>query len=179
MYSDVDVDNDDDEGPSAGSNQGVGQTREKEISIIAAYGSANTPMKLLTKRTGKKKLCKADLEGPAFNLAKAFHKNSVFLQYQMDECHKLLTNKVDWMLSMASLTGGLGGRNSISTNTVSPDVKQSGLQIANSVVSIHSIFMKAQPSAQDRQDQSSHSSQHVDKKPGDPESCGRLTARDG
>ncbi|GKF80561.1 hypothetical protein Tco_0239163, partial [Tanacetum coccineum] len=39
---------------------------------------------------------KADLEGPTFNLVKAFHKNSVFLQYQMDECHKLLTNKVDW-----------------------------------------------------------------------------------
>ncbi|GJZ39044.1 hypothetical protein Tco_0585607, partial [Tanacetum coccineum] len=47
------------------------------------------------RRTGKKKLCKADLEGPAFNLVKAFHKNSVFLQFQMDECHKLLTNKVD------------------------------------------------------------------------------------
>ncbi|GKD65045.1 hypothetical protein Tco_1307153 [Tanacetum coccineum] len=41
----------------------------------------------------KKKLCKADLEGPTFNLVKAFHKNNVFLQYQMDECHKLLTNK--------------------------------------------------------------------------------------
>ncbi|GJU21521.1 hypothetical protein Tco_1154863 [Tanacetum coccineum] len=38
---------------------------------------------------------KVSLEGPAFNLVKAFHKNSVFLQYQMDECHKLLTNKVD------------------------------------------------------------------------------------
>ncbi|GKC49720.1 hypothetical protein Tco_1072465 [Tanacetum coccineum] len=50
---------------------------------------------VLQKRTGKKKLYKADLEGPAFNLVKAFHKNSVFLQYQMDECHKLLTNKVD------------------------------------------------------------------------------------
>ncbi|GKD07887.1 hypothetical protein Tco_1187572, partial [Tanacetum coccineum] len=48
-----------------------------------------------TTRTGKKKLCKADLEGLAFNLVKAFHKNNVFLQYQMDECHKLLTNKVD------------------------------------------------------------------------------------
>ncbi|GJU82925.1 hypothetical protein Tco_1285290 [Tanacetum coccineum] len=48
-----------------------------------------------TTRTGKKKLCKADLEGPAFNLVKAFHKNNVFLQFQMDECHKLLTNKVD------------------------------------------------------------------------------------
>ncbi|GKF69486.1 hypothetical protein Tco_0202543 [Tanacetum coccineum] len=43
----------------------------------------------------KKKLCKADLKGPAFNLVKAFHKNNVFFQYQMDECHKLLTNKVD------------------------------------------------------------------------------------
>ncbi|GJY38442.1 hypothetical protein Tco_0424806 [Tanacetum coccineum] len=48
----------------------------------------------------KKKLCKADLEGPAFNLVKAFHKNSVFLQFQMDECHKLLTNKVDLVKSL-------------------------------------------------------------------------------
>ncbi|GJR14763.1 retrovirus-related pol polyprotein from transposon TNT 1-94 [Tanacetum coccineum] len=48
-------------------------------------------------RTGKKKLCKADLEGSAFNLVKAFHKNGVFLQYHMDECHKLLTNKfLEW-----------------------------------------------------------------------------------
>ncbi|GJW30417.1 hypothetical protein Tco_0047292 [Tanacetum coccineum] len=52
-------------------------------------------IKWFCRRTGKKKLCKADLEGPAFNLVKVFHKNSVFLQYQMDECHKLLTNKVD------------------------------------------------------------------------------------
>ncbi|GJT13134.1 hypothetical protein Tco_0860176, partial [Tanacetum coccineum] len=52
-------------------------------------------IKWFCRQTGKKKLCKADLEGPAFNLVKAFHKNSVFLQYQMDECHKLLTNKVD------------------------------------------------------------------------------------
>ncbi|GJU30995.1 hypothetical protein Tco_1174584 [Tanacetum coccineum] len=42
-----------------------------------------------------KKLCKADLEGPTFNLVKAFHNNSVSLQFQMDECHKLLTDKVD------------------------------------------------------------------------------------
>ncbi|GJX11982.1 hypothetical protein Tco_0201841 [Tanacetum coccineum] len=52
-------------------------------------------IKWFCRRTGKKKLCKADLEGPVFNLVKAFHKNSVFFQYQMDECHKLLTNKVD------------------------------------------------------------------------------------
>ncbi|GJZ71231.1 hypothetical protein Tco_0635082 [Tanacetum coccineum] len=52
-------------------------------------------IKWFCRRTGKKKLCKADLEGPTFNLVKAFHKNRVFLQYQMDECHKLLTTKVD------------------------------------------------------------------------------------
>ncbi|GJU92697.1 hypothetical protein Tco_1317453 [Tanacetum coccineum] len=52
-------------------------------------------IKWFYRRTRKKKLCKTDLEGPTFNLVKVFHKNSVFLQYQMDECHKLLTNKVD------------------------------------------------------------------------------------
>ncbi|GJW12894.1 hypothetical protein Tco_1578721, partial [Tanacetum coccineum] len=105
-------------------------------------------IKWFCRRTGKKKLCKADLEGPAFNLVKAFHKKSVFLQYQMDEYHKLLTDKVDLsnpeghqilrnvyeplplggppgqfhhcglrvnanmtsVRSMASLTGGLGGK---------------------------------------------------------------------
>ncbi|GKC02133.1 retrovirus-related pol polyprotein from transposon TNT 1-94 [Tanacetum coccineum] len=54
-------------------------------------------IKWFCRQTGKKKICKADLEGPAFNLVKAFHKNIVFLQYQMDECHKLLTNKfLEW-----------------------------------------------------------------------------------
>ncbi|GJY56340.1 hypothetical protein Tco_0455455 [Tanacetum coccineum] len=51
-------------------------------------------IKWFCRRTGKKKLCKADLEGPAFNLVKAFIRKTSF-QYQMDECHKLLTNKVD------------------------------------------------------------------------------------
>ncbi|GJY71821.1 hypothetical protein Tco_0475524 [Tanacetum coccineum] len=49
-----------------------------------------------------------------------------------------------------------------------------------SVISVKSVptqyTRKAQPSAQDRQDHSSYSSQHVDKKPGDQESCGRRTA---
>ncbi|GJY49417.1 hypothetical protein Tco_0439373 [Tanacetum coccineum] len=45
---------------------------------------------------GKKKLCKADLEGPAFNLVKdAFHKNIVFLQVRWMNAISCLTNKVD------------------------------------------------------------------------------------
>ncbi|GJX14813.1 retrovirus-related pol polyprotein from transposon TNT 1-94 [Tanacetum coccineum] len=111
--------------------------------------------KWFCRRTGKKKLCKADLEGPTFNLVKAFHKNSVFLQYQMDECHKLLTNKVDLSNpeghqilrniyeplplggppgagSMASLTGGLGGRTLFIKHSEFSD--REACQIARSVL---------------------------------------------
>nr|GEV17224.1 retrovirus-related Pol polyprotein from transposon TNT 1-94 [Tanacetum cinerariifolium] len=33
--------------------------------------------------------------GPAFELVKVFHPNVIHLQYQMEECHKLLTDSVD------------------------------------------------------------------------------------
>ncbi|GJT92442.1 putative reverse transcriptase domain-containing protein [Tanacetum coccineum] len=53
-------------------------------------------IKWFCRRKGKIEAMQADLERFAsFSAVKAFHKNSVFLQYQMDECHKLLTNKVD------------------------------------------------------------------------------------
>ncbi|GJT64516.1 hypothetical protein Tco_1015996 [Tanacetum coccineum] len=81
------------------------------------------------RRTGKKKLCKADLEGPAFNLISE------------KDFKNLHPNDFEDLFLL-------------------------------------NIQEKLPNSAQDRQDQSSHSSQHVDKKPGDQESCGRLTARD-
>ncbi|GKB75129.1 hypothetical protein Tco_0936541 [Tanacetum coccineum] len=46
-------------------------------------------------RKGKEELSKADLEGPAFMMVKGFHENNITLQFQMEECHKLLTNQVD------------------------------------------------------------------------------------
>ncbi|GJR17542.1 hypothetical protein Tco_0966069 [Tanacetum coccineum] len=44
---------------------------------------------------GKLKLNKADLEGPAFKLIRPFHKNNISLQFQMEECHLLLTDQID------------------------------------------------------------------------------------
>nr|GEV73125.1 hypothetical protein [Tanacetum cinerariifolium] len=41
------------------------------------------------------KLKPQDLEGPAFDLVKFFHPNVLHLQYQMEECLKLLTDSVD------------------------------------------------------------------------------------
>ncbi|GJZ40451.1 hypothetical protein Tco_0587014, partial [Tanacetum coccineum] len=47
------------------------------------------------KRIGKKKLSKADLEGPAFKVVQPFHNNIISLQFQIEEYHLLLTDQVD------------------------------------------------------------------------------------
>ncbi|GJV86158.1 hypothetical protein Tco_1526056 [Tanacetum coccineum] len=47
------------------------------------------------KQIGKKKLSKADLEGPTFKVVRLFHDNNISLQFQIEECHFLLTNQVD------------------------------------------------------------------------------------
>nr|GEZ74601.1 hypothetical protein [Tanacetum cinerariifolium] len=46
------------------------------------------------KRRGITKLKPQDLEGPSFEIIKFFHPNVIHLQYQMEECHKLLIDSV-------------------------------------------------------------------------------------
>nr|GEW49057.1 hypothetical protein [Tanacetum cinerariifolium] len=47
------------------------------------------------KRRGITELKLQDLEGPAFEIVKVFHPDVIYVQYQMEECHKLLTDCVD------------------------------------------------------------------------------------
>nr|GEU55076.1 retrovirus-related Pol polyprotein from transposon TNT 1-94 [Tanacetum cinerariifolium] len=47
------------------------------------------------KRRGITELKPQDLEGPTFKIIKVFHPDVIHLQYQMEECHKLLTDSVD------------------------------------------------------------------------------------
>ncbi|GKF25508.1 hypothetical protein Tco_0081402 [Tanacetum coccineum] len=47
------------------------------------------------KKQGVTQLTQKDLEGPAFEIVKVFHPDVIHLQYQMEECHKLLTDQVD------------------------------------------------------------------------------------
>ncbi|GJR11820.1 hypothetical protein Tco_0794472 [Tanacetum coccineum] len=70
-------------------DEGNGSDMEGHLTTLTFQGVDN----YVTKR--KKKICKADLDGSAFNLVQAVHKNNVFLQYQWYECIKLLTNKAD------------------------------------------------------------------------------------
>ncbi|GKC57544.1 hypothetical protein Tco_1085142 [Tanacetum coccineum] len=52
-------------------------------------------IKWYCKQIGKSKLSKEDFECPTFKVVKAFHKNNVSLQFQMEKCHLLLTDKID------------------------------------------------------------------------------------
>ncbi|GJZ85323.1 retrovirus-related pol polyprotein from transposon TNT 1-94 [Tanacetum coccineum] len=46
---------------------------------------------------GNTKLVKADFEGQAYKIVTPFHKNSISLKFQMEECHLLLTDQIDWV----------------------------------------------------------------------------------
>nr|GEU86845.1 hypothetical protein [Tanacetum cinerariifolium] len=66
-----------------------------EDSLLAQIGDMTMFMDWFCKRQGITKLKPQDLEGPVFELFKVFHPNVIHLQYQMEECHKLLTDSVD------------------------------------------------------------------------------------
>ncbi|GJZ58438.1 hypothetical protein Tco_0613932 [Tanacetum coccineum] len=51
----------------------------EENKLLRKTGDIGSFIKWFCKRIGKKKLCKANLEGRAFNVVKAFQKNNIFL----------------------------------------------------------------------------------------------------
>ncbi|GJW64201.1 hypothetical protein Tco_0116085 [Tanacetum coccineum] len=66
-----------------------------ENSLLAQTGDIATFMDWYCKRQGISELSPKDLEGPAYEIVKVFHPDVVHLQFQMEECHKLITDKVD------------------------------------------------------------------------------------
>nr|GFB20077.1 hypothetical protein [Tanacetum cinerariifolium] len=66
-----------------------------EDSLLTQTDDIATFMDWFYKRQGITELKPKDLEGPAFEIVKFFHPDVIHLQYQMEECHKLLTDSVD------------------------------------------------------------------------------------
>nr|GEY12293.1 hypothetical protein [Tanacetum cinerariifolium] len=64
-------------------------------SLLAQTGDITTFIDWFCKRRGITELKPQDLEGLAFEIIKVFHPDVIHLQYQMEECHKLLTDSVD------------------------------------------------------------------------------------
>nr|GEZ53035.1 copia protein [Tanacetum cinerariifolium] len=66
-----------------------------ENAHIPKTGDMATFIDWFCKRRGITELKPQDLEGPAFEIIKVFHPDVIHLQYQMEVCHKLLTDSVD------------------------------------------------------------------------------------
>ncbi|GJT54131.1 hypothetical protein Tco_0989185 [Tanacetum coccineum] len=47
-------------------------------------------------KMGKTELTQADFEDQAYEVVKDFYPNVVQLQFEMEECHKMLTDQIDW-----------------------------------------------------------------------------------
>ncbi|GJU77744.1 hypothetical protein Tco_1274814 [Tanacetum coccineum] len=67
---------------------------------LATTYQALTENSLLEKtgdqKMGNTKLTQADLEGQPYEVVKAFYPNVVQLQFQMEKCHKMLTDQINW-----------------------------------------------------------------------------------
>nr|GEW50694.1 hypothetical protein [Tanacetum cinerariifolium] len=61
----------------------------------APTGDIATFIEWFCKRRDITELKPQDLEGPAFEIVKVFHPDVIHLQYEIEECHKLLTDSVD------------------------------------------------------------------------------------
>ncbi|GJT73489.1 hypothetical protein Tco_1032775 [Tanacetum coccineum] len=53
--------------------------------------------KIVKKIFKKDNITKEDVDGPAFELLKGTYKNSIELEYNMDQCSLALTDKIDWI----------------------------------------------------------------------------------
>ncbi|GJS40155.1 hypothetical protein Tco_0565198 [Tanacetum coccineum] len=65
-------------------------------SLLEKTGDMWMFMNWYCQKMGKTELIQADLEGQAYEVVKAFHPDVVHLQFQMEECHKMLTDQIDW-----------------------------------------------------------------------------------
>ncbi|GJU23727.1 hypothetical protein Tco_1157069 [Tanacetum coccineum] len=65
-------------------------------SLLAKTGDMTTFLNWYRRQINKSKLTQADLEGQAYEVVKVFYPDIIHLQFQMEECHKMLTDQVDW-----------------------------------------------------------------------------------
>ncbi|GJY46387.1 hypothetical protein Tco_0435450 [Tanacetum coccineum] len=92
-----------------------------ENSLLAQTDDMAIFMDWFCKKQGITELTQKDLEGPAFEIVKVFHPDVIHLQYQMEECHKLLTDQVDdailrYNVSKPLPLGGPRGQVTIQSN---------------------------------------------------------------
>ncbi|GKB66966.1 hypothetical protein Tco_0928378, partial [Tanacetum coccineum] len=66
-----------------------------ENSLLEKTGDMRTFINWYCQKVGKTELTQADFEGQAYEVVKAFYPDVVHLQFQMEECHKMLNDQID------------------------------------------------------------------------------------
>nr|GEU41327.1 hypothetical protein [Tanacetum cinerariifolium] len=67
-----------------------------ENSLLAKTGDMMNFLNKYCQKVNKTALTSEDLEGKAYEVVKAFYPDVIHLQFQMEECHKMLSDQVDW-----------------------------------------------------------------------------------
>ncbi|GJW98654.1 hypothetical protein Tco_0180462 [Tanacetum coccineum] len=67
-----------------------------ENSLLAKIGDMTTFMNSYCQRMNKTVRTQADFEGHAYEVIKPFYPDVIHIQFQMEECHKMLVDQVDW-----------------------------------------------------------------------------------
>nr|GEZ23599.1 hypothetical protein [Tanacetum cinerariifolium] len=65
-------------------------------SLFTKTGDMTNFLNWYCRQVNKIMLTSSDLEGQAYEVVKAFYPDVIHLQFQMEECHKMLTDQVDW-----------------------------------------------------------------------------------
>nr|GEY39354.1 hypothetical protein [Tanacetum cinerariifolium] len=65
--------------------------------LLAKTGDMMTFMNWYCQKVNKTVLTLADFKGQAYEVIKAFYPNVIHLQFQMEECYKMLTNQITWV----------------------------------------------------------------------------------
>nr|GFB73473.1 hypothetical protein [Tanacetum cinerariifolium] len=68
-----------------------------ENSLLANTGDMTTFMNWYYQKVNKTVLTQEDFEGQAYEVVKAFYPNVIHLQFQIEECHKMLTYQINWV----------------------------------------------------------------------------------
>nr|GEW00904.1 hypothetical protein [Tanacetum cinerariifolium] len=71
-------------------------TYQAENSLLEKTRDMRTFMNWYCQKVRKTALTQADFEGQAYEVLKAFYPNVIHLQFQMEECHKMLTYQIEW-----------------------------------------------------------------------------------
>ncbi|GJZ65367.1 hypothetical protein Tco_0622063 [Tanacetum coccineum] len=67
----------------------------RELFTCKDWGYADV-YELVLPKGGKDRAYSSRFEGQAYEVVKAFYLDVVYLQFQMEECHKMLTDQIDW-----------------------------------------------------------------------------------